>query len=258
MPSTIVPATADQILARPAYMGGMLLNQGLNWKDRDKERLRILCEACADVERSAAALGREPKTLAYKARELGVVMPESWTLLLPKPKYVPHPRERVQLLRYPFIIKATGDQADLIAVTNLVPKGLPDEMRADICQEILLAVYQGKINISTLEKRPDLVRNYVKQWRRDNVERGGYGVMSLSQYCDDDRANDEIASSIAAKDWDWQQMNDKRSAHEAMMATFTQPTQIDDVYRNEMRRHHKQSHAAGRHLSFAETVEIYG
>src|ERR1039458_520580 len=65
------PLTASGILAKPAFIGGLRLNQGLNWQDTDADKLKVLCDTEADIEKTADALGRRPKSIAYKALDLG-------------------------------------------------------------------------------------------------------------------------------------------------------------------------------------------
>ena len=67
------------------------------------------------------------------------------------------------------------------------------------------------------------------------MENGGYGVMSLDPM-EEDRSYDEVASAIAAREWNWQEVNDMRSDHEAMDVRFVKPTQFDDAYEKEIDR----------------------
>jgi hypothetical protein len=245
--------TAAEILARPAFFNHSLLNQNLHWKESDKEKLRILAEANADPQKTSIALGRDPKTIAYAARDMDIIVPPAWADFLPRPKYVAHPRQPKILLNYPFFIHVGKDKdADLIAVNKLVPKGLPDHMRGDICQEILLAVYEGKASLATLQKRPDLVKQFISRWRKANLERGGFGMMSIDPYGDDKRSWEDQAA--ARSDWDHSQLNDARGAYEAQSMLFTPATQIDEVYMNEVHREHLRLVDAGESPGFEEVL----
>ena len=247
--------TAAEILAKPAYPFGLLLNQNLHWQESDKEKLRILADANAEPEKTSLALGRDPKSIAYKARDVGITLPPAWAALLPKPKYIAHPRQPKILLNYPFFIQVDKDKdANLVAVNNLVPKSIPDHMRGDICQDILLAVYEGKVNLATLQKRPDLMKQFVSRWRKENLERSGYGMMTIDPYGDDKRSWEEQAAARA--DWDYNQRNDACSAYEAQSIPFTPATQIDDVYLQEIQREHLRRVDAGETLSFDEVARL--
>lgn len=250
----------DALLARQAYPGGLWLNHHTHWVERDLQRLRILCNAGADINQTADALGRPPKSISYKARDLGIYLPEGWQALLPKPKYVPRPRESAVQLTFPFIIKVRRDEhADLIAVNALVPKSYPDDMRADVCQELLLSLYAGKISIETRQgpSGPQIVCEFAARWRKENLENGGYGVLSLNPY-DDERSYDEVASSIAARDWQWREMNERRSAYEAMATKLTLPMQMDDVFENEVHRAQSMAHQRGNPLIWDDAHHLLG
>src|SRR5689334_10701881 len=108
--------------------------------------VQVLALAGVNPTLAADTLSREERSIAYKARDLGIYIPPEWSAFLPKPKHIPRPREKRILLNYPFIIQVDKDKdADLMAVNSLVPKSIPDHMRGDICQDILLAVYEGKV-----------------------------------------------------------------------------------------------------------------
>lgn len=249
------PPTAQEILSRPAYSDGWLLNQRLHWGKEDKQKLKILLEANADCEKSSIALGREPKTIAYKARDLGLKLPPEWSAYLPKPKYIAHPRQPKILLNYPFFINVNKDKdAALLAVHNMVPKGIPDHMRGDICQDILLSILEGKVNLETLQRRPDLVKQHIIAWRKNNLERGGYGMMSLDWFGDDKRSYEEQAA--AAQDWHMNEMNNSHAAQEIFSKTYHMPTQIDEVYEREISMHQERLHSNNQFLSRTETINL--
>lgn len=245
--------SAAEILGRFRTDSPYRMNQRLNWSQSDLTRLRILADAGIDPSKVASVLGREEKSIAYKARDVGICVPSTWSAYLPKPKYVARPRERRVLLNYPFFIQVDKDKdADLVAVHKLVPKSIPDHMRGDICQDILLAVYEGKVNLATLQRRPDLVKQFVSRWRKENLERGGYGMMSIDPYGDDKRSWEE---QVAAKaDWDHRQLNDARGNWEAQSMLFTPATQIDEIYMREVHREHLRLVDAGETIGFEEVL----
>lgn len=161
----------------PRYMGGVQF-KGLHWTPSDGEALRVLCEGNVPPETSGDILGRTAKSIANRARDTGLALPASWrALVIPKRK----PREISVPLQYPYIIKARGDHADLLAVNALVPHGLPTHMRADVCQEIMLALWQGAVKLDDLRRNKALVSRFIGGFRKANFENGGYGVMSIDQ-----------------------------------------------------------------------------
>lgn len=71
-------------------------------------------------------------------------------------------------LNYPFIAPTTpaSDAQDLVLFVNgSVPKGLPEQLRADVCQEILLAVVAGELERTEI---PLAVRKFITKARRDS------------------------------------------------------------------------------------------
>ncbi|MGB7099796.1 MAG: hypothetical protein WBD95_13660 [Xanthobacteraceae bacterium] len=57
-------------------------NTNFTWSAEDIEKLKILAEANADLNRSAAALGRSATALCWKCRDSGIVMPPEWARLI--------------------------------------------------------------------------------------------------------------------------------------------------------------------------------
>ena len=98
----------------------------------------------------------------------------------PEPVFraVPKPRAiRVQLA-YPFIAKPRDEHAELLAVNSIVPQGIPG--REDICQEIMLALWEKRISIDQLRANKSDVRAFVNNFTRANYESGGHAI-SLDQ-----------------------------------------------------------------------------
>lgn len=145
------------------------------WTRPEIVGLTALCEAKAPLEKSADGLGRAPTTLAHRAIALGLSLPKEWRDAVTKKKLASAPR---QALAYPFIVNVRGEHDDLLAVNSLVPRGLPDHMRADVCQEIMLALWQKQVSLEELRRDKSLVRKFVSGFRKANLEAGGY-VMSL-------------------------------------------------------------------------------
>lgn len=81
-------------------------------------------------------------------------------------------------LNYPYIASSSmpSDGSDLIAkVNSLVSKHLPEDIRADVCQEILLRIVSGDLQADELSR--DIVRPFVTERYRQNP----WGDISLSE-----------------------------------------------------------------------------
>lgn len=119
-----------------------------------------------------------PKAEHYKAK-LAVARPWRYERHIrvlrpkqPKPEALP-PLPQV----WPFISGGPKDEhAMLLAIDAAVPRGLPEMVRQDVCQDLAVAVLTGDIDIS------DLVNNageFVKKvWRQYPLK---YGPMSLDK-----------------------------------------------------------------------------
>jgi hypothetical protein len=174
-----------------AYFGIRAWNNHQFWNDADILRLEQFCESDADLASSAAELKRLPSAAAHKASRLGLKLPREWVALIrPKRKLIV--REPRTQLAYPFIIKARGDAADLLEVNSMVPAYLPG--REDVCQEIMLALFEGAITIDDLRKNKGQIRTFIKAFRRDNWEEGGYAI-SLDAPMHDGRSWHDVLSN---------------------------------------------------------------
>lgn len=58
------------------------LEQGTHWKVIDVKRLEMACKAGLVLEHVAEALARDPKTVAYKARDLRLKLPKEWAKII--------------------------------------------------------------------------------------------------------------------------------------------------------------------------------
>lgn len=76
------------------------------------------------------------------------------------------------LLAYPFVAKARDEHAELLLVNSLVPRGMPG--REDVVQAILLALWERQTTIEQLKAAG--IAPFLRQFRRDNYESGGYAV----------------------------------------------------------------------------------
>jgi hypothetical protein len=165
-----------EILKHHAYIGALWLDTRRHWDAATETKLRILCEAGADVNHSADALGRSPTSIAHRAKDTGLPIPRSWLSII-TPKRIPIVVPRINL-SYPFIIGRRNDTADLLTVNSLVPQYLMG--REDVCQEIMLALWEGKVTLDQLKANRALVSSFIRKSRRDNYESNGYAI-SLDQ-----------------------------------------------------------------------------
>jgi hypothetical protein len=76
---------------------------------------------------------------------------------------------------YPYITKQPTEEHNfLLAVDALVPKYLPNHTRADVCQDMIVAVLSGEV---TLENLKDGLPKYLKQFMKGAPSK--YGHLSL-------------------------------------------------------------------------------
>lgn len=110
-----------------------------------------------------------------------------------QPKKIPHiPVSEF----YPFISGSPTEDHDLLlAVDALVPKGLNNATRADICQDMLVAILSGETTLENLaDSRPKYMKQFFKQFP------GKYGHLSLDAPIDfGDGTFRTIADTIAAE-----------------------------------------------------------
>lgn len=183
---TLEVISIPTLLARPRYIGGGFFDQGRQWSRRDDVALAALCDAKSPLDKVAEALGRYPTTIAHRASDSGLSLPPAWRAVI----YTRRPlkvRERQSPLQYPYLVETKGEHIDLLTVNALIPRGLPDHVRADVCQEIMLALWEKKVELSELKKAPSLVRSFIKSFNATNHEMNGY-AMSLDMPMHDGRS----------------------------------------------------------------------
>ena len=161
------------------------------WTKQDEGDLKALCLAGADINRVADALGRTPYAAAYRARIMALELPPQWTAVV-APKRLLKPRVPRFILKYPYLAKARPSDEELLRVNDLVPHGYPDWMRADICQAVLLAYYEGDVSIAELEANKANLRWFYKKYYREQAPRE---EVQATASPDDDRSYDEQAVS---------------------------------------------------------------
>lgn len=99
-------------------------------------------------------------------------------------------------LFYPYLIhkpKESGGEWDmLVAINSAVPRGLPDHIRADVCQDICVAILAGEMTIDDLKEE---MRGYIRKVTKMHPLK--YGDVSWDAVIsgDDDRTFGEVYSA---------------------------------------------------------------
>lgn len=153
----------------PRYMDGLWLENHRRWSGDDLALLNAACDMRLSLAMTGNSLGRGPTNIAWKAHDLGLVLPREWLALIRSKKPRLAPRENLQ---YPYIVKPDDRHADLIAVNRIVSKQLPG--REDVCQDIMLALWESRLSLDELKSDPKAVRAFVRGFRKASFERGGY------------------------------------------------------------------------------------
>jgi hypothetical protein len=166
--------STSTILARPKYgwLGGWHDTRSW-WKREEDVAVAALCEIGASLEKSADGLGRSPTSIAHRARDAGIKMPREWkdAIQRSRPKSA-----RDVPLQYPYVRQVRGEHADLLLVNSLIPRYLPDHVRADVCQEIMLALWQKETTIEDLRADKALIRKFTSGFYSSNFEQGGHAL----------------------------------------------------------------------------------
>lgn len=101
---------------------------------------------------------------------------------------------------YPFISGEPKKEHDLlVAVHNVVPQGLPKQHREDICQDIIVAILEGKLNLENLK---DEVPAFIKQAYKQFPTK--YGPLSIDRpisYDDDRLLRDMLSEENIIQHW---------------------------------------------------------
>ncbi|MDE2020426.1 MAG: transposase [Patescibacteria group bacterium] len=242
-------------LEKPRYANGLLLSTRTWWSDDERAALQAFADQKAQLEKVSVALGRTATSVAWYARDNVSGVPRAWADLIRRRRGT---APRVALC-YPFISKPRDEHADLLRVNNLVPKSLPEWMRADVCQNVMLALYDGTTSLEEIEANRRLVRWFIAKFYKEQMP---YQEISIAGVTDDDnRSYDEIAAN-AKNEWQWHEMNEARLSLDALMmsrsiAGFRPPTQEEEADAMLMRERKAAWHARGIHLSDDEIDRLY-
>lgn len=169
---TEAAAAARDMIAKPKFRDGSWWNTRTRWAYDDSISLQVLCAAGVSIDDAATALGRSPQSVAWRARDTGLALPVDWLALVRKPSKIIV--ERQPLLSYPYLMVRRPEHADLLMVHRIVPQHLPG--REDVCQEIMLAMWEGKVTLDDLIRNRSNLRQFIGAFREKNFERGGFAT----------------------------------------------------------------------------------
>ena len=131
-------------------------------------------------------------------------------------------------------------------LNDLVPRAYPEHMRADIIQEMMLAVIEGKFSIDEIKSNRDKSAWFIKKFWKDNYEVNGHGI-SFDQVHDGWRTAEV---RVAAQEWHQEQFAE-RTRFADSFSRVVLPTQIDDVWNSQVREYAQRFE-----LSFDEAAEV--
>lgn len=146
---------------------------------------------------------------------------------------------KVEQLAYPYIKRRSSETDLIMEVNRLVPQSLGYD-RGDICQEILLAILEGKATLEELRANRSNIRAYIRLCNKANKEMAGH---AFSIY-DEEWGSNEVHSALAARDWH----SNERGLIASAVGNFQhyqKPTQIEDAYQSEIGRLTEHLHESG-------------
>lgn len=130
---------------------------------------RIMREAGGDRAKVGAALPhRKGWQLQRRARQLGLVFQDGtyWTGRIGRKKGItaslPRKAGAETPLFYPYVSRGARSHTLIEAVNAAVPRTLPEHVRSDLCQDLILAVLEGEIPLEGIQHqvKPYLTRVY--------------------------------------------------------------------------------------------------
>lgn len=209
------------------------MGKGTHWLSAEDRALTLLVKAEIDHVRAAVALGRSAPALANRARRLGLALPKSWPYF-----YISKNKEQYRQLQFPYIRTARPEHADLLRVNDIVPKSFPEWQRADICQSIMLALFEGQTTLAELEAHKGKPRYFIKEYYKK--QQPWQELLGMSAGDDDNRSYEDVAVA-----------NSRTPGDRAVM-----PTQIEDTFVTQVMAAHKRMNESGRPISMRETIEL--
>jgi len=198
----IIDRSVADLLAAPRYPYGYLWSTRGWWTPQERHDLTTLAEAGATPDQAAAALGRSATSIAWYARDNVpfVTIPASWRPLFSKPR-ISVPAQPKILSAYPYLptlprFADANGAALTIEVSGLVSRAYPDFMRADVCQIVLLAILEGQTSLDDLKGSPDVLRAFVRSYRKSQDNPYMVGSLDAPKWDNDD--TDSYGSTLPA------------------------------------------------------------
>ena len=111
--------------------------------------------------------------------------------------------DRAGTLFYPYLVHVpeggNSERELLLTVNNAVPRGLPDHLRADICQDLLVAILAGEMQLSELQGS---VKEYTRKvMRMHPMKYGDIGFDAPVSADDDTPFLDRYAPGVGVLEW---------------------------------------------------------
>lgn len=176
---------------RPRWGEGVYLNDRTHWTSVDKVLLEELLSRGVAENVVADMLGRSPKRLRDAMTRFRLHMPPNWKKK-PKTKRAKSERApRKPLLNYPYVTTRSERNAELLAVNALVERSYPEHMRADVCQDIMLAILEGDTTLEALKASG--VRQFLTAWRKRQSDPWGTVSLDAPRFDDGGSWHDIIA-----------------------------------------------------------------
>lgn len=190
-----------------------------------------------------------PAVPRRKMRESDIFLP------VPRAPRVIRPRvlvDRTPLMSFPYIRSARSSNADYLAVNRLISRGMPEDVRADIVQAMMLAVVEGTVTVGELQRNPGLIKKFVGKFRKEQTpyqEITGFGLE------DDERSYEDIAATLHGEHQiDGQ--SEMRRAYTAIMHRASSATQIEHIYEQQIASAHRRMNEAGHNVTRREVQII--
>lgn len=131
----------------------------------------------------ALATLKEGSSINGMGRSVGISYKSAWefakkinsVMSLPPP--APLRQHNVRETMYPFILGPQRNGAELLlAVNEAVPRSLPEQVRAEVCQDIIVAILSGEMDLGDIRKKAS---EYTRKVFRLFPDR--YGPLSLDE-----------------------------------------------------------------------------
>lgn len=226
-----------------------LWNNYQQWTPALEGVMAKMLDAKATPKQVSWLIGKEESRIVNRAHERGLKLTDEWKAVLPWLS-----RKKVglvaPLMQFPYIAKARPQHADILRVNALVPR-FSEDMRADIVQSVMLALFEGTVTMAELERNKGSMTYFIKKWRKEQSP--WQEMTGLEGGDDDDRSYVDIAASIKSES----QSNDQAERRRSLSGwnRFQPATQIEAVYARQVGHAHWKLQNAGHLVSVREAAE---